>query len=117
MNEPEAIAALSAMAHQTRLRMIKTLVAAGPKGMTAGALASAVGASPSRASFHLSKLAETGLVHAQRQAREIIYAIDFRAMGSLVRFILEECCSNDASVRACCGLSQDLPTGTGSGGR
>lgn len=107
MDEAEAIAAFSSMANQTRLRMLKSLVVAGPGGMTAGAISTTVGASPSRASFHLSKLSDTGLVRAERRAREIIYAIDFGAMGALVRFILEDCCRNDASVRACCGSGQD----------
>ena len=106
MQEPRAIAAFSSLANQTRLRMLKALVVAAPDGMTAGAVSEAVGASPSRASFHLAKLADTGLVSARRQAREIIYAIDFAAMGVLVAFILQDCCSNHAAVRACCGLDE-----------
>ena len=70
--------------------------------MTAGTLADAVGASPSRASFHLSNMAKTGLILSTRQAREIRYRVNFQAIGELIRYLMEDCCGNNASVRACC---------------
>ena len=103
MNEEEALAAFGALSHETRLRLLKTLVAAGPGGLRAGTLADAVAASPSRASFHLAALAGTGLVTAERHAREITYRVDFRRISGLVRFLLEDCCAGDPTARACCG--------------
>jgi DNA-binding transcriptional ArsR family regulator len=102
MTEADALAALSAISSKTRLRILKKLVAAGPDGLTAGEIAADVGATPSRASFHLSNLAEAGLVSSSRQSRQITYRVDFAAMGGLIRFLLEDCCNNNATVRACC---------------
>ncbi|WP_269580749.1 ArsR/SmtB family transcription factor [Roseibium sp. Sym1] len=102
MTEADALAALSAISSQTRLRILKKLVVAGPDGLTAGEIAADVGATPSRASFHLSNLAEAGLVTSSRQSRQITYRVDFEAMGGLIRFLLEDCCNNNATVRACC---------------
>ena len=102
MNEDDALTAFSAISSATRLRILKALVRAGETGMTAGEIAETVGATPSRASFHLSNLAEAGLVGANRQSRQIIYKVDFAAMGSLVRYLLEDCCNNHATVKACC---------------
>lgn len=102
MEETQAIARLSALSNETRLRMLKSLVAAGPAGLLAGEVASAVGAAPSRASFHLSLLADTGLISATRNARQITYRVEFEAVGALMQYMLEDCCQNNPTVRACC---------------
>ena len=106
MNEEAALAAISAISSATRLRILKCLVEAGSDGLTAGEIAKAVGASPSRASFHLSNMSEAGLLASIRSARQITYRVDFEAVGALMRYILEDCCKNNATVRACC-----LPAG------
>ncbi len=102
MDEDSALAALSAISSATRLRILKTLVSAGETGMTAGEIGEKVDAAPSRASFHLSTLSDAGLVTSNRQSRQIIYCVDFKAMGGLVRYLLEDCCDNNPTVRACC---------------
>ena len=108
MKEPDALAALSALANATRLRILKTLVAAGTDGLTAGDVARHVDASPSRASFHLAALSETGLISSVRRSREITYRVDFARIGDLIRYLMQDCCANNAIVRACC-----LPEGEG----
>lgn len=102
MDETAALAAFGALSNATRLRILKLLVKAGPDGMAAGDIAAASGAAPSRASFHLSALAETGLIAATRQARHIVYTVNFDVVGELTRYLLVECCANNATVRACC---------------
>ena len=102
MTEPDALAAFASISNETRLRILKTLVTAGPDGLPAGAVAASVGASPSRASFHLSNMADAGLVTATRNAREITYRVSFDRIGALIRYLMEDCCGNDASLRACC---------------
>jgi len=102
MQEETALAALSAISSATRLRILKGLVAAGPKGLTAGEIATEVGAAPSRASFHLSTMADAGLVVSSRQSRQICYKVDFEAVGALIRYLLEDCCGNNETVRKCC---------------
>ncbi len=102
--EAHAVAAFHALANETRLRMLRCLVAAGREGMAAGDVARAVGASPSRASFHLAALAETGLVLSERAARQVTYRVDFAAIGGLVAYLLHDCCGNAPEVRRCCGL-------------
>lgn len=109
MNEGQAVAALSAIANPTRLRMLRMLVLAGPEGLAAGDIAAAACATPSRASFHLNALCEAGLAQANRSARNRVYRVDFDAVGALVRFLVADCCQGDARVVACCGLP--LPDG------
>ncbi|WP_421984287.1 ArsR/SmtB family transcription factor [Roseibium sp.] len=102
MNEADALAAFASISSVTRLRILKRLVEAGSSGLTAGDIADAVGATPSRTSFHLSNMSDAGLVTSSRQARRITYRIDFTAVGALMRYLLEDCCNNNATVRECC---------------
>ncbi len=102
MNEADVITALSALAQETRLRVLRYLVTKGPAGAAAGEVAGVVEASPSRASFHLSTLADAGLIVAERDARSIIYRVDFERMGALMGYLVHDCCANNATVRSCC---------------
>lgn len=102
MESETAAGLFGALANADRLTVLRTLVVAGPNGMAAGEIASAIGATPSRASFHLRALADAGLVHAERQARSIRYLVDYGRLGAIARYLLEDCCRNDARVRACC---------------
>ena len=56
MREPDAVLALGALAQETRLRLFRALVVAGPTGMTPGRLAEVVDAGGSVVSFHLKEL-------------------------------------------------------------
>lgn len=103
MDEDGALAAFGALSNATRLKIVRVLVEAGSDGMSAGDVAAAVGASPSRASFHLSGLADAGLVTSDRDARTITYRVSFEQLGALMRFVLEDCCKGNAQVQACCG--------------
>ena len=73
MNESQALAAFSALAQETRLRIVRLLVTAGPDGLPAGAIGDAMdNASSSRMSFHLAQLEQAGLVTSRREGRSII---------------------------------------------
>ena len=102
MDEARALAGFAVLSEPTRLRILKALVVAGPDGMRAGDIGIAVGASPSRASFHLSSMTDSGLIRARRQARHVIYDVDFAHIGALLSFVLHDCCRGNAVVGSCC---------------
>ena len=102
MNEAAALALFASLSHETRLKMLRQLVSAGPDGLTAGQIAQAAEASPSRASFHLKDMAEAGLVGATRVSREIRYRVRFETLGALVTYLMEDCCAGSPELRACC---------------
>ena len=106
MNEAIATEAFNALANPTRLRIIRALVNAGKEGLSAGSIAELIDASPSRATFHHRQLAETHLICATKKSRQVIYTINFESIGSLVQFLIADCCNNNATVRACCGLQK-----------
>ena len=92
MDERQALDALGALSQDTRLRVVRLLVQAGPQGMSAGAIGEAVGASSSNASFHLAHLERSGLIRSRREARSIIYSANVEGLTGLIRFLMEDCC-------------------------
>jgi DNA-binding transcriptional ArsR family regulator len=98
MDERQAVASFGALSQETRLRIVRLLVKAGPKGVAAGAVAGAVGVSASNVSFHLKDLERAGLVAAQRQARSIVYSANYDALGDLLQFLVQDCCGGHPEI-------------------
>lgn len=93
MKPVEAIAALSALAHEHRLTIFRLLVEHGLDGLPAGTIAETVGLPPSSLTFHLQHLTRAGLLVPRRASRQIFYAADFDAMNALVGYLTENCCT------------------------
>ena len=106
MKESQAIEAMGALAHEVRLRIVKHLVKKGPSGDSAGAIGDAVSAAPSKLTFHISVLERAGMVSATRVSRNIVYRVNFEEMGSLVGYLLKDCCQNDSAVMDCCSTDK-----------
>lgn len=92
MEEKAALDALAALAQEHRLRIFRRLVAEGPDGMTAGAIAAWLGVPPSSLSFHLGQLERAGLIRSWRVARNIHYALDVEGARRLLGFLSDDCC-------------------------
>ena len=89
----DAIAALGALAHETRLTAFRLLVRAGPTGAPAGEIARVLDIPAATMSFHLAHLARAGLISPTRDGRSIIYAADFDGMRGLIDYLSEDCCA------------------------
>jgi ArsR family transcriptional regulator len=100
LDESQALDAFGALSQETRLKMVRALVEAGPGGMPAGAIGEAVGASSSSASFHLAHLERAGLVQSRRAARSIIYSAHYQGLSALVEFLMRDCCQGHPEVCA-----------------
>ncbi len=92
MESKEALRVLSALSQDTRLRVFRLLVQAGPEGLPAGAISERLGVRQNTMSSHLSILANSGLVRSERFSRIIRYSVDFDVMRGLLAFMLEDCC-------------------------
>ena len=92
MDSPAVIAALSALAQEHRLALFRLLVQAGEQGLSAGAIADALGVPNSSLSFHLAQLTRAGLIRQERQSRSLIYSADYAAMKDLAGYLMENCC-------------------------
>lgn len=114
MDERQALIAFGAMSQETRLKIVRLLVKAGPQGMAAGTIAEAAGVSASNVSFHLKELERGGLVAGRRDARSIVYSAEYEALSGLIRFLMEDCCAGNPAIcqpalaPACCEPSDTV---------
>lgn len=92
MNMKPAIAALSALAHESRLTIFRALVQAGAAGLPAGKISEMLQIAPSSLSFHLKELTYADLVTSTQQGRFVIYAANYPTMNSLLGYLTENCC-------------------------
>lgn len=87
METINAVAALAAIAQESRLAVFRLLVQAGPAGMAAGKISEAAGIPPSSLSFHLKELAHAGMVTSRQEGRFVIYEANFSTATNLVAFL------------------------------
>ena len=92
METNDVLAALGALAQETRLAIFRLLVEQGPAGLAAGAIAERLDLAPATLSFHLKELAQARLVIARPEGRFIHYRANFDAMTGLVSYLTENCC-------------------------
>src|SRR6266478_8603479 len=92
MEKSNAVAALAALAQDSRLDVFRLLVEAGPNGMPAGEIADALDLAPNTLTFHFDRLRAAGLVTVRREGRSMIYAARFETMNALLGYLTENCC-------------------------
>lgn len=92
METKKVIAALAALAQESRLASFRLLIQAGPQGMAATKIAEHIGIPPSSLSFHLKELVHAGLLVPRQDGRFVIYAADVDSMNALIGFLTDNCC-------------------------
>lgn len=95
METNQTIAALAALAHESRLAVFRALVQAGPTGMSAGQIATLLDVPPSSLSFHLKELARAQLVTSRQAGRFIFYCANFATINGLLAYLTENCCGGN----------------------
>lgn len=98
MESNRATVAFAALGQPTRLAVLRLLIKAGPEGMAAGALASALGVLPNTLSANLAVLSQAGLVVSERRGRSIVYRADMDGLRGLLTFLLEDCCGGRSDL-------------------
>jgi len=95
METKYALRALAALSQESRLRVFRTLVQAGPEGLAAGRIAELTGIPPSSLSFHLKELAHADLVESRQVGRFVIYTARFATMNGLIDYLTANCCGGN----------------------
>jgi DNA-binding transcriptional ArsR family regulator len=113
MEKTDAVAALAALAQESRLDIFRLLVRAGVDGLPAGQIGERLGLPSATLSFHLSQLKQAGLATCRREGRLLIYAAAYPAMNDLLVYLTENCCQGDP---AACGLDICKPCETAATG-
>jgi ArsR family transcriptional regulator, arsenate/arsenite/antimonite-responsive transcriptional repressor len=114
MEASNAVAALAALAQESRLEIFRLLIQAGPEGMAAGQVAETLGLAPNTLTFHFDRLRFAGLVTVRRDGRSMIYAARYEAMNGLVAFLTENCCQGaqeQGAQEQCAPISVCKPKG------
>src|SRR6516164_5935232 len=101
MDQKRAIAALGALAQETRLELFRLLVTCGPEGLPAGVIAEKLGVMPSSLSFHLQQLVHAGLITQRRLSRQLIYSAEYGTMNELMAYLTENCCGRGVCPPVC----------------
>jgi ArsR family transcriptional regulator, arsenate/arsenite/antimonite-responsive transcriptional repressor len=107
MNPKSAIAALSALAQESRLLIYRLLVQAGPTGLSVGEIGASLRIAPATLSFHLKELSHAGLVGTRQEGRYIYYSASYERMDRLLAYLTENCCARDGA--ACCPPARAQP--------
>jgi ArsR family transcriptional regulator len=92
---PSIVSALAALAQESRLAIFRTLVQAGPAGLSAGKIGEATSIAPSSISFHMKELSHANMVTARNEGRFVIYTANFETMNQLLAFLTENCCGGN----------------------
>lgn len=100
MEKSFAVAALGALAQESRLDIFRLLVEAGEGGVPAGQIGQRLGLPSATLSFHLNQLKHAHLVTFRREGRSLIYKAAYPVMMDLLAYLTENCCQGDAAACA-----------------
>ena len=107
MEALEAAAAFAALSQETRLELIRLLIAEGASGLPAGEIAARLAVPSSTLSFHLAALERAGLTQSTRQGRQIVHAVRVAGVRRLLSFLTEACCGGRPEL--CGDIARLLP--------
>jgi DNA-binding transcriptional ArsR family regulator len=102
MKHQDVIAALAALAQDSRLAIYRLLVKRGPEGYAAGEISDLLRIAGPSLSFHLKELAHAGLVTARKDGRFIYYSAHFERMSSRGGYLAENGCSQGGVCARVC---------------
>jgi DNA-binding transcriptional ArsR family regulator len=97
MEKNAVLAALAALAQETRLDIYRLLVQTGPGGLPAGQIGEHLGLPSATLAFHLKELKHAGLVTFTRNGRSLIYAAEYPTMSGLLNYLTENCCGRPSN--------------------
>ncbi|HET9699381.1 MAG TPA: metalloregulator ArsR/SmtB family transcription factor [Burkholderiales bacterium] len=92
MKKSGALAALGALAQETRLELFRLLVQFAPDGLPAGEIAEKLGVPAPTLSFHLKELSRAGLIEYRSEGRFVIYRARVDVLQELIGFLTDNCC-------------------------
>lgn len=93
MDKLLATTVFESLASGVRLDIYRLLVKAGPQGMVAGEIGSALAVPPTNLSFHLKALTYAQLVSVVQEGRFQRYRANLVLMQELIDYLTAECCA------------------------
>lgn len=105
MKVKDVVAALEAIAQESRLGIYRLLVQAGPEGLAAGRIAERLKLPAPTLSFHLAQLKRCGLVTYEREGTSLVYSANFETMNEIVGYLTENCCGRGVQCAPVCEVA------------
>ena len=105
MKVKDVVAALEAIAQESRLGIYRLLVQAGPEGLAAGRIAERLKLPAPTLSFHLAQLKRCGLVTYEREGTSLVYSANFETMNEIVGYLTENCCGRGVQCAPVCEVT------------
>ncbi|MGV7207588.1 ArsR/SmtB family transcription factor [Oxalobacteraceae bacterium A2-2] len=102
MDTKDVLAALAAIAQESRLAVFRLLIQVGPEGMAASKIAEQLDIAPSSLSFHLKELVHAKLITSRNEGRFVIYSAHVTVMNGLIGYLTENCCGGVPCGPASC---------------
>lgn len=99
MAKHEMVAALAALAQETRLEIMRRVAESGAAGMRAGEIGARLKMNSATLAFHLNQLRHANLVTTKRESRLIIYAPQHQTMQTLLDYLTTHCCVADVESK------------------
>lgn len=96
MNTQNIARTLAELGHETRLEIFRTLVKAGPSGLTIGEIGNRLDVPASTLGFHLKGLTSVGLVSQEKQGRSVICRPELDILSLVIRDLEAECCTDQS---------------------
>jgi ArsR family transcriptional regulator, arsenate/arsenite/antimonite-responsive transcriptional repressor len=90
---------LAAMGTESRLGILRLLLAAHPDGMVVGEIQAELGITPSNLSHHLDKLKNEDLITVRREGTFLRYTANTAALQELLGFLFAECCTRSKAIK------------------
>jgi ArsR family transcriptional regulator, arsenate/arsenite/antimonite-responsive transcriptional repressor len=88
----------AAMGAEPRLRIVRLLLTAHPKGMTAGEIGGELSIAASTLSHHLERLKREDVIAVQREGTFLRYTANTAALEGIMHFLFDECCSRNNAI-------------------
>lgn len=92
MDKSNVIAALDALAQESRLDIFRLLVEKGPAGLMVGAIGEKLTLPHATLSFHLDKLRHSGLIQSEKQGRATVYRANYNVLVGAIEYLTKNCC-------------------------
>lgn len=89
----------AAMGNDARLRIMRLLLTAHPRGLVVGDIQAEIGIPGSTLSHHLEKLRNEELVEVERDGTFLWYRARTDALGELLNFLYAECCTRNKAIK------------------
>lgn len=91
-------ATFAALGQPSRLKIVRLLLSAYPKGLPAGEIQRELEIPAPTLSHHLDKLRQVGVVTAEKERQWIWYSVQAETLKYLIDFLFEECCTRNRVI-------------------